>query len=195
MTLLKCLGYQWDDISSCVEWMAPFAFAMRGSSISPSRKTFTGVTKDDQHNIQCHSVELSILELAQQRQAYIVAEAEHNRQSPDLQQEYPIGYIEMTPPEENNSQIPVSDSSGYSGSPEENNRQIAVSDSSNNIRIGGGTYYYESDRTKQCEIERRDAQIKTVGRPNTTNVHLKVVQKPHQSSVFLSPTSDDSGLW
>ena len=150
------LGYQWEDIRACVEWMSPFAFAMRGSNISSgSSKIFTGVSKDDQHNIQSHSVELSILELAQQRQAYIAAEAENNRNSPDPQmQGVTVDHLEMTPPEEYNSQ-----SSGL-------------------------------------DERKRDAKA-MVGTPtNYTNLNVMLVQKPHQqSSVFLSPTSDDSGLW
>ena len=137
--------------------MAPFAFAMRSSNISSgSSKIFTGVSKDDQHNIQSHSVELSILELAQQRQAYIDAETENNRNSPDPQmQVVTVDHLEMTPPEEYSSQ-----SSG-----------LAI------------------DERKRDKI--------MVGTPtNTTNLNVMLVQNPNQqSSVFLSPTSDDSGLW
>merc|ERR1719420_2190460 len=85
--------------------MNPFAFAMRSSNISTSGKLFTGVSKDDQHNIQSHSIELSVLELAQQRQAFIAAEAENNRNSPDPQiQGVTVDHLEMTPPEEYSSQ-------------------------------------------------------------------------------------------
>ena len=184
------LGYRWEDISSCVEWMAPFAFAMRGSDNSTTRgKPFTGVTKDDQHNIQSHAVELSMLERAQQRQALIAAEAERSRHSPDPQQniqDYPMGYLEMTPPEENIS-------------------QTSVSNNSNNIRIGANTYYYESGTGSQCSNlqedtnldQRRDAMMTVPASPSiNTNINVKVMQKAHQqSSVFLSPASDDSGSW
>jgi len=181
---LSASGYQWEDIRACVEWMAPFAFAMRGSNISASRgKIFTGVSKDDQHNIQSHSVELSVLETAQQRQSYIAEEAERSRDSPDPQivQDYPMGYLEMTPPEENSS-------------------QMSISNSSKNIRIGEDSYYYETGTVTQygvLEEKRRDSKNTMVESPsNTTNISFKGVQKPHQqSSVFLSPTSDDSGLW
>ena len=130
---------------------------MRSSNIpSGSGKIFTGVSKDDQHNIQSHSIELSVLELAQQRQTYIAAEAENNRNSPDPQmQGITVDSLEMTPPEEYSSQ-----SSGL-------------------------------------DERKRDAKITMVGTPtNSSNIDGNVVQKPHQqSSVFLSPTSDDSGLW
>ena len=160
--------------------MAPFAFALRSADISSTRgKTFTGVGRDDQHNIQSHTIELSMLELAQQRQAYIAAEAESNRQSPDPQiQMYESG-VEMTPPEESSS-------------------QMSVSTSSNNI-INADAYYYDTKTTKQYELDerRKDVKIAMAQSPaNTTNLNDKVVQMPHQqSSVFLSPTSDDSGLW
>lgn len=157
--------------------MNPFAFALRSSNISPSSKLFTGVSKDDQHNIQSHSIELSVLELAQQRQAFIAAEAENNRNSPDPQiQGVTVDHLEMTPPEEYSSQSSALDCS--------------------NTRINGDKYMrpgnpYELDERK------RDAKITMVGTPtNSSNIDGKVVQKPHQqSSVFLSPTSDDSGLW
>ena len=94
--------------------MNPFAFAMRSSNISTSGKLFTGVSKDDQHNIQSHSIELSVLELAQQRQAYIAAEAENNRNSPDpLIQGVTVDHLEMTPPEEYSSQSSLKNSLYY----------------------------------------------------------------------------------
>ena len=160
--------------------MAPFAFALRSADIpSTSGKTFTGVGREDQHNIQSHTVELSMLELAQQRQAYTAAETENNRQSPDPQVQMYESGVEMTPPEENSS-------------------QMSVSTSSNNL-IGSDAYYYDADTAKQYQLDnrRKDAKITMTQSPaNTTNLNVKVVQKPNQQcSVFLSPTSDDSGLW
>ena len=129
---------------------------MRSSNIpSGSGKIFTGVSKDDQHNIQSHSIELSVLELAQQRQTYIAAEAENNRNSPDPQmQGITVDSLEMTPPEEYSSQGSVLDE------------------------------------------RKRDAKIMVTTPTNSTNLIVMNVNKSHQqSSVFLSPTSDDSGLW
>ena len=129
---------------------------MRSSNIpSGSGKIFTGVSKDDQHNIQSHSIELSVLELAQQRQTYIAAEAENNRNSPDPQmQGIGVDSLEMTPPEEYSSQGSVLDE------------------------------------------RKRDAKIMVTTPTNSTNLIVMNVNKSNQqSSVFLSPTSDDSGLW
>lgn len=129
---------------------------MRSSNIpSGSGKIFTGVSKDDQHNIQSHSIELSVLELAQQRQTYIAAEAENNRNSPDPQmQGITVDSLEMTPPEEYSSQGSVLDE------------------------------------------RKRDAKNMVTTPTNSTNLIVMNVNKSHQqSSVFLSPTSDDSGLW
>ena len=129
---------------------------MRSSNIpSGSGKIFTGVSKDDQHNIQSHSIELSVLELAQQRQTYIAAEAENNRNSPDPQmQGITVDSLEMTPPEEYSSQGSILDE------------------------------------------RKRDAKIMVTTPTNSTNLIVMNVNKSNQqSSVFLSPTSDDSGLW
>ena len=129
---------------------------MRSSNIpSGSGKIFTGVSKEDQHNIQSHSIELSVLELAQQRQTYIAAEAENNRNSPDPQmQGITVDSLEMTPPEEYSSQGSVLDE------------------------------------------RKRDAKNMVTTPTNSTNLIVMNVNKSHQqSSVFLSPTSDDSGLW
>ena len=183
------LGYKWEEISSCVEWMAPFAFALRGSNNPASRvKTFTGVSSDDQHNIQAHSVELSMLECAQQRQALIAAEAERSRQSPDPQQtnqDYQMGYLEMTPPDDlGRNTIPTT----------------------SNIQLGAQNLYYDSGSQVEfgsspgdanLDERRRDAMITMPASPSNTKLSaVKMMQRPHQqSSVFLSPASDDSGLW
>ena len=169
--------------------MAPFAFALRGSNNPPSRvKTFTGVSSDDQHNIQAHSVELSMLECAQQRQALIAAEAERSRQSPDPQQtnqDYQMGYLEMTPPDDlGQNTIPTN----------------------SNIQIGAQNLYYDSGsqvefdsspRDANLDERRRDAMITMPASPSNTKLSVvKMMQRPHQqSSVFLSPASDDSVLW
>ena len=97
-------GYTWDDISPCVDWMSPFIFSLResmspSSSIAPS-KPMDNVSPDDVHNIQCHSIELAVLERAQQRQAILLEQ--ESRQSPDLMQNTCtiLSNVEMTPMED-----------------------------------------------------------------------------------------------
>lgn len=54
------LGYKWSDISSCVQWMAPFAMTLRDDG--PVKVKFLSqVSENDVHNIQTHSVDLSLL--------------------------------------------------------------------------------------------------------------------------------------
>merc|ERR1712126_140840 len=76
-------GYTWKEISPCVEWLAPFALALRDSNKSPPVLSFPGVQKEDQHNIQTHSVDLSLLEQAQayQQQDLIDADQEEEDNS------------------------------------------------------------------------------------------------------------------
>lgn len=65
-TALAVSGYRWEDIAACVRWMSAFAFAIRERSpLQP--KSFHGVQPDDAHHLQTHSVDLALLERAQQR--------------------------------------------------------------------------------------------------------------------------------
>jgi len=65
-TALAVSGYSWQDIAACVKWMSAFAFAIRERSpLQP--KSFHGVQPDDAHHLQTHSVDLALLERAQQR--------------------------------------------------------------------------------------------------------------------------------
>lgn len=99
---LESSGYQWEDIASCVEWMAPFAFALRESGCEATIKPMSDVIPEDYHNIQTHCLELAILEDAQHRQQLLREENERNRHSPDLSlQTLPVGIV-MTPPDNEN---------------------------------------------------------------------------------------------
>ena len=56
---LKTSGYKWEDVSSCIYWMAPYALTLR--EMGPVEvKTFPQIPLDDTHNIQSHNVDLSI---------------------------------------------------------------------------------------------------------------------------------------
>ena len=93
------LGYRWEDIAVCVEWMSPFVSAMRQAGIKPTLKTFSETAPEDYHNIQTHSVELPMLEEAQSRAQLIVEEMTRSRHSPDLTtQIYHKQETLMTPP-------------------------------------------------------------------------------------------------
>lgn len=53
-------GYTWDDISSCVYWMTPYALTLR--ELGPVEvKTYSQIPLEDTHNIQSHNVDLQIL--------------------------------------------------------------------------------------------------------------------------------------
>ena len=54
------LGYTWLDIAACVQWMAPFAMTLRETG-SQDLKFFQHIAREDAHNIQTHSVDLSLL--------------------------------------------------------------------------------------------------------------------------------------
>jgi len=65
-TALAVSGYGWEDIAACVRWMSAFAFALRERSpLQP--KSFHGVQPDDAHHLQTHSIDLPLLERAQDR--------------------------------------------------------------------------------------------------------------------------------
>jgi len=76
---LKTSGYKWEDVSSCIYWMAPYALTLR--EMGPVEvKTFPQIPLDDTHNIQSHNVDLSIFETAQNR----MTEASYSPPSPAL---------------------------------------------------------------------------------------------------------------
>lgn len=57
---LQCSGFTWEEISSCIYWMTPFALALREAG-PVEVKTFSQIPLDDSHNIQVHNVDLSLL--------------------------------------------------------------------------------------------------------------------------------------
>jgi len=63
---LKSSGYSWDEISSCIYWMAPYALTLREAG-PVEVKTFSQIPIEDTHNIQTHNIDLSLLEAAQSR--------------------------------------------------------------------------------------------------------------------------------
>ncbi|KAK1172586.1 G1/S-specific cyclin-E2-like [Acipenser oxyrinchus oxyrinchus] len=66
----KVSGLNWDSISNCVNWMAPFAKTVTESS--PAKlKDFQKISTEDRHNIQTHTNYLDILNEAHQKQAEI----------------------------------------------------------------------------------------------------------------------------
>lgn len=65
---LKTSGYAWDEISSCIYWMAPYALTLREAG-PVEVKTFPQIPLEDTHNIQSHNVDLTVFEAAQSRLA------------------------------------------------------------------------------------------------------------------------------
>ena len=127
-------GYTWDEINPCINWMSPFIFSLR-ESLSPSSsiaysKPMDNVSADDVHNIQCHSIELTVLERAHQRQAIMLEQ--ESRQSPDLIQNNctVLSSIKMTPPEESDYfDYPQPDHGFQAGSLDKNGPQVSPSSS------------------------------------------------------------------
>lgn len=98
---LQCSGYSWEDISSCIYWMAPFALTLREAG-PVEIKTFPQISLEDTHNIQTHNVDLSILEAAQSRLTESGA-------SPPSPASVPLGML--TPPQSKNkgrTSVPLS---------------------------------------------------------------------------------------
>ncbi|MGH0150199.1 UNVERIFIED_CONTAM: hypothetical protein FKN15_021162, partial [Acipenser sinensis] len=56
----KVSGFEWRDIEECVRWMVPFAMSIREVGSSGLKK-FKGISPEDTHNIQTHSVLLEWL--------------------------------------------------------------------------------------------------------------------------------------
>ena len=114
--------------------MSPFVFSLReslspSSSIAPS-KPMSNVSPDNVHNIQCHSIELAVLDRAQQRQAIMLEQ--ESRQSPDLMQNTRtiLSSVEMTPPEESDYfDYPQPDHGFQTGSYGKNGVQVSPSSS------------------------------------------------------------------
>ena len=52
-------GYAWDEISSCIYWMAPYALTLREAG-PVEVKTFPQIPLEDTHNIQSHNVDLTV---------------------------------------------------------------------------------------------------------------------------------------
>ncbi|XP_040582523.1 G1/S-specific cyclin-E [Lepeophtheirus salmonis] len=97
---LESSGYQWKDISACVNWMSAFAFALREHSPLQPR-TFHNVPVDNQHNIQTHTVELTMLDRAQERLALLMTSIDRDSPDPeDIVAPIHLGSLELTPPEE-----------------------------------------------------------------------------------------------
>jgi len=171
---LSASGYAWDDISSCVEWMAPFVFAIRESSSGqpPALRAFADTIPEDYHNIQTHTMEMAVLEEAQARQQIMAEDMSHFRQqaaargagsaSPDVRYyttEIPdLQAIVMTPPADGGQAVTAG--------------TAAAAAAATTTSCGG-----ESNM---------DARISVANKP-----------QHQQSSVFLSPSSEaeTSGLW
>lgn len=54
-------GYLWEELATCVQWMSPF-FAVIRSEAPIQPKSFQGVKFEHQHNIQSHTVDLTMLD-------------------------------------------------------------------------------------------------------------------------------------
>ncbi|RXM97467.1 G1/S-specific cyclin-E1 [Acipenser ruthenus] len=84
----KVSGFEWRDIEECVRWMVPFAMSIREVGSSGLKK-FKGISPEDTHNIQTHSVLLEWLDRASAHRAVC---SEKGRNSP-----VPSGVL--TPPQ------------------------------------------------------------------------------------------------
>ncbi|KAM4011808.1 G1/S-specific cyclin-E3-like [Anomaloglossus baeobatrachus] len=58
-------GYQWTDITSCIQFLLPFAMAISNSGRPPKLGYFAGVAMADMHVIQTHRDHLDTLKKAQ----------------------------------------------------------------------------------------------------------------------------------
>ena len=57
---LETSGYNWEEVSSCIFWMAPYALTLREAG-PVEVKTFSNIPLEDTHNIQTHNVDLALL--------------------------------------------------------------------------------------------------------------------------------------
>ena len=53
-----------EEISRCINWMAPFAQAIQVSGYPAPKSTNPGTKYDEISNYQCHTVDIKLLELA-----------------------------------------------------------------------------------------------------------------------------------
>ncbi len=60
VSIRSIAGYQWRDIVQCVQWMAPFAMTLREAG-TVDLKFFQSIPRENLHNIQTHSVDMSLL--------------------------------------------------------------------------------------------------------------------------------------
>eukprot|EP00095_Tigriopus_kingsejongensis_P011784 maker-scaffold119_size336447-snap-gene-2.30 protein:Tk11784 transcript:maker-scaffold119_size336447-snap-gene-2.30-mRNA-1 annotation:"g1 s-specific cyclin-e" len=61
---LAVSGYQWEDLAACHHWMYAFVRALRVESPVHQPKVFSSINLDNQHNIQTHSVQFSVMNKA-----------------------------------------------------------------------------------------------------------------------------------
>lgn len=96
---LAASGYEWKDIATCVNWMSAYAFALREESPLQPR-SFHNVNVDNQHNIQTHTMELSMLDRAQSRLALLMTVTDRDSPDPSEVPPIPLASLELTPPDE-----------------------------------------------------------------------------------------------
>ncbi len=87
-------GYRWEgELQRCATWLAPFAATLDEERHRPSMRSLHNVAAENQHNVQTHSVDLSALDRAQERQVAA------SRSSPDLSSNPVILSVGVTPPD------------------------------------------------------------------------------------------------
>lgn len=97
-TALAVSGYNWQDIAPCVRWMSAFAFALRERSpLQP--KSFYGIQPDDTHHLQTHSIDLALLERAQDRLRALATGGLRDSPDPGAQSALPPFGLDNTPQE------------------------------------------------------------------------------------------------
>ncbi|XP_061163487.1 G1/S-specific cyclin-E-like [Saccostrea echinata] len=111
--VLSVTGYEWKDLEPCVEWMAPFARTHMDEG-SVEVKFFPSIPAEDSHNIQIHSVDLNMLERAQELQEEI--QTLLRARSPDPQAQV---ITQLTPPHSGNKKSNTSKASNTSFSSSE----------------------------------------------------------------------------
>lgn len=90
--VLTASGYSWAQVKDCFYWLKPMVMAMSEEApVAP--KTFHSIPLEDQHNIQSHSVEISLLDRAQE-----IALTRCGRVTPEPC--LPPSLMDMTPPPE-----------------------------------------------------------------------------------------------
>ncbi|XP_069822319.1 G1/S-specific cyclin-E1 [Dendropsophus ebraccatus] len=61
----KVSGYEWTELEPCINYVVPFAMAIRDAGKQSKLKYFKGVDIEDMHNLQTHTGCLDLLEKAQ----------------------------------------------------------------------------------------------------------------------------------